>query len=177
MDRKFADITIGGKLLAGGLAPLCAVIVSGSLIREFQEAKSAPILRLTFSGNSLTCAVGETVQLIAAELDLWQNVSARGTLLDEMLRHLLKDTDVMFRGIGLLRAVAWPVKNGKGRRDSAAFRQLAERRRVLAMPGYREGAKSDSVFTTITPALDSTDDDLALISEQLAAVIKLHLRR
>jgi adenosylmethionine-8-amino-7-oxononanoate aminotransferase len=171
MSEGLADITIGGKLLAGGLAPLCAVIVSGSIVREIRASGNAPTLRLTFSGNSLACAVGDIVQQVVDELEILSDVTEKGRMLDGLLRQYLTTGNVSVRGPGLLKALEWSVEKGRGRDTVAEFRDYSEKRAVIVMPGYREGALSDQVFTTVTPALDSTDEDLVLIAERLAEVV------
>lgn len=170
MPPGLADITIAGKLLAGGVAPLCAVIVHGRLASELAACDRPPPLRLTFSGNQLACAAGELLQETVDELDVLSSVESRGDKLRALLTSSLAERFIV-RGQGLLCGVEWRVPPGDGACSVAATASIASEQHCIVMPGTRAEHHSDRVFITVTPALDATFGDLAVIANATAELL------
>lgn len=175
MPSGLADITIAGKLLAGGVAPLCAVIVHERLASELAACDRPPPLRLTFSGNQLACAAGELLQETVHELDVLSSVTSRGGEFKTSLKSSLPAHFVV-RGQGLLCGVEWRVPPGQGAARAAALARFGSDKRCIVMPGFVAGQDSDRVFTTLTPALDSTLDDLAVIAAATGELLAMFHR-
>jgi adenosylmethionine-8-amino-7-oxononanoate aminotransferase len=170
MPPGLADITIAGKLLAGGVAPLCAVIVHERLASELAACDRAPPLRLTFSGNQLACAAGELLQETVDELDVISSVASRGVKLRTLLKSSLADGFIV-RGEGLLCGVEWRVPPGQGAFAAATTSRMASEQRCIVMPGFRAEHDYDRVFITVTPALDSSLDDLSVIANATSKLL------
>lgn len=103
------DIVIGGKCLAGGIAPLGCVIISSRIADECRLSGTQLPLRLTFSGNPLACSVGLAVQRYVLDFEPMSNWCELGTFLGgEMEKAASKIAGIeaaSVRSVGYLGAV------------------------------------------------------------------------
>jgi adenosylmethionine-8-amino-7-oxononanoate aminotransferase len=168
-----SDVVIAGKLLAGGFAPICAVIVSGKLAGEILAAKVEIPLRLTHANNALTCAIGLSVQEYVAQHKLVERAADSGLRLGAYLKDACERSSSGFRprGVGLLWSIerACPDPNGTLRKIFAN----AAAHGVVVMGGsqIRSERAMGRVHLMCTPALDATDNDLHQIVDALMEVV------
>jgi adenosylmethionine-8-amino-7-oxononanoate aminotransferase len=122
------DVICAGKGLAGGYAPLSAMICRQPIAERFWgPASENPgfVEGHTFEGNPISCAAGLAVLEEIIERDLCANARAQGARLREGLERLAKKHGVIgdLRGKGLFQGVEW-VRDPATREpfpDAAAF--------------------------------------------------------
>lgn len=160
------DIVLGGKCLTAGYAPLGCVILSGSLCQELRQSHQAVPLRLTFSGNALSCAAALAVQEYASRNRLFDTVGSNSTVLGDYLRSASRDLipDAEVNGIGHLWGVHAPVRPGLGAAAVASLKLHAADRGVEFMGGWRRHGERETVHVMVTPAFDLRDEELSAVA-------------
>lgn len=101
------DLVMIGKALAGGYAPLGAVLV-GSAIHDAIKDKTGFFRHgHSFHGHALACAAALAVQHEIEQRDLYSNIRKSGLLLDRLLRERFAEHPHVgdIRGRGLMRAI------------------------------------------------------------------------
>ena len=101
------DIIVTAKGLAGGYAPLGAVLISERVERVFRDAGQPFMHGYTYMSHPVSCAAGLAVLRIIEREGLVQNAAARGALLFEGLEQLKAEHPLIgdIRGKGLLAGV------------------------------------------------------------------------
>jgi acetylornithine/succinyldiaminopimelate/putrescine aminotransferase len=96
------DLLLAGKILGGGLVPLAAVVLAGSVIGT--SAADPVVLASSFAGGALAACVGETVVELVCDETLLARVDELGELARARLRAgLAHDPRVRdIRGEGLM---------------------------------------------------------------------------
>ncbi|MBW2623937.1 MAG: aspartate aminotransferase family protein, partial [Deltaproteobacteria bacterium] len=114
------DISIFGKGVSSGYAPLAGMAVSREIVDVFRETK-APFQHLyTFSGHPLVCAVGDEVQRIIEEENLIPLAKKTGRYLGEKLQELKSHPIIGdVRGLGML----WTIEFVKDKKTREPFPQ------------------------------------------------------
>lgn len=151
------DIRLSGKLLGGGLVPICAVSLSPHYSALVRTCASRLYLRYTYSGNAFAAKTALMLQKLRSEngsLD----VLSKGIRLRSALEERLGPLGVRVRGRGLLLSAILLSD-----RPSETLREIvgaAHKMQVLVMGGASSTQKSAHVM--ITPALDSSSLDLEI---------------
>lgn len=167
------DMIIGGKCLAAGYAPIGCVILSGALCQELRQSHQALPLRLTFSGNALSCAAALAVQEYAAKSRLFDRVGANGALVGARLQSACKEAipGAEVHGVGHLWGVHAPVRLGRGAAAVVSLKMHATERGVEFMGGWRRHGERETVHVTITPAFDLREDELGVVVDAAVALL------
>lgn len=157
-----ADIVVGGKCLAAGLAPICAVLVAGNLVDELRRDGAALPLRLTFAGNPLACAAAAVVQDYVQETGLGDHVARNGTLIYNLLADRLPvGKDIQIHGTGHLWSVSVRCKSlEEANRHLASARRRANEAAVEFMGGARSSHEYGWFHVMISPAFDCTEEEI-----------------
>ena len=160
------DIRMSGKLLGGGIVPICAVSVSPRVAALLDECVAAPPLRLTYAGNALAAKFALALQklrTVGEPLD----VQAKGEFLRAALEDRVTKFGAMVRGRGLLLAVVLNTIH------AARFLQhtieIGISSGVLLMGGV--STEPESMHLMVTPALDATEEDLEITADGVARVL------
>jgi adenosylmethionine-8-amino-7-oxononanoate aminotransferase len=99
------DILVGGKGLAGGYAPMGAVIATEEVVAPLAERRESPMF-YTYSGHPAACAAADTVLQILEREDLVARAARTGRVLKDRLMKLESHPHVaQVRGLGLLLAI------------------------------------------------------------------------
>jgi acetylornithine/succinyldiaminopimelate/putrescine aminotransferase len=156
------DIRLSGKLLGGGMVPICAVMLSPGFSKMCDACELQPPLRFTYCGNSMTAKVALMLQRmrdVGEPLD----VCKKGAYLRAGLNDRLAGFGVTVRGRGLLQAVAFQSANPAGalQRMSISARKVG----VFVMGGY--SMEEGTAHIMVTPPLDVTYDDLDITVEAI----------
>jgi adenosylmethionine-8-amino-7-oxononanoate aminotransferase len=102
-----ADIVVLGKALAGGYAPLGAVVIDARIHEALRGGSGAFRHGHSFHGHTLACAAGLAVQEEIARNDLLGNVDRMGKRLSALLEERFGDHPNVgdIRGRGLMQAI------------------------------------------------------------------------
>ena len=157
------DMVVGGKCLAAGLAPICAVLLSGSLAYELRELAAPLPLRLTFAGNPLACLAAVEVQRYAEEHGLGSRVRANDNRLRQIIYERMRGcpSRTVIDGVGHLWSIAVECRTSdeaSGMFDRA--RQKAEAAGLELMGGVRTSSDTNWFHLMLAPAFDCSDEDL-----------------
>lgn len=143
------DLVMVGKALAGGYAPLGAVLV-GSAIHDAIKDKTGFFRHgHSFHGHALACAAALAVQREIEQRDLYSNIRKSGLLLDQLLHERFDDHPHVgdIRGRGLMRAIEI-VADRSTKQNFDASRQidakLTEHALDLGLICYALGSSSES---------------------------------
>lgn len=188
--RKFAidhwgvtpDLIACAKGIAGGYAPLGAVIAKAEIVAEVQRRSGSFVIGHTSSGNPLSCATGAAVLRYVVRHDLIRNAAETGAHFKERLTGLMARHPMIgdVRGLGLMLGVElvadratkrpFPTELHVGKRIGAAT--LA--RGLVSYPGSgsADGALGDHLLYTppLTISPGQVDELVAILDESLAAV-------
>lgn len=88
-ENVVPDIQILGKGLAGGYAPISAMLISAELTKTFDASGTAFNHGHTFQNNTLSCAAGLAVQRYISDNNLLENITQKGTILKKKLLEAL----------------------------------------------------------------------------------------
>lgn len=161
------DIRLSGKLLGGGIVPICAVSVSSRVAAILEACSTPPPLRLTYAGNAFAAKTALALQRLRSQAESFE-VQAKGAFLRSALEDQLGGFSVWIRGKGLLLAVVYEC------REPATFlRRVVEAGAamgVLLMGGIC--LQPESMHLMVTPALDSTTADLEATADAVARVLR-----
>jgi adenosylmethionine-8-amino-7-oxononanoate aminotransferase len=162
------DFQIFGKGIAGGYAPLSAMVTSRRIVDVLAAGSGAPLHNQTFSQFPVSCAAGlATVRQLKAE-GLIERCASLGAVLQQRLAELLEHPNVGdVRGRGLLTGVEFVVdKNSRKPFDRRlhtveAFAEAAQAAGLVVWPnaGQADGTNGDLVL--IGPPFIITEDEIS----------------
>lgn len=169
------DAIVTAKGLAGGYAPLGAVIFSDRIAEAFELARTSFTHGLTWEAHPVACAAGLAVLRIIERDGLVENAARQGEYLFRKLRELAQSRPIIgdVRGRGLLAGIELVA----GRKTKRPFdpalqvtRRLcaaAEERGIMIYPGAgADGVASDQVL--VSPPLVVDREDIDAIIQRLA---------
>jgi adenosylmethionine-8-amino-7-oxononanoate aminotransferase len=176
------DLIACAKGIAGGYAPLGAVIAKSEIVGEVRRRTGSFVIGHTSSGNPLSCAAGAAVLAYVRDHNLVENAATTGAYFKERLTELMATHEMIgdVRGLGLLLGVElvrdratkepfppeWSVSKRIG--------DATLRRGLVSYPGSgtADGVAGDHLLyappLTITPA--QIDELIAILDESLSAV-------
>ncbi len=101
------DLVMIGKALAGGYAPLGAVLVSSAIHDAIRDKTGFFRHGHSFHGHTLACAAALAAQREIEQRNLHSNIRKSGLLLDQLLRARFAEHPHVgdIRGRGLMRAI------------------------------------------------------------------------
>jgi adenosylmethionine-8-amino-7-oxononanoate aminotransferase len=138
-----------GKALAGGYAPLGAVLVSSAIHDAIRDKTGFFRHGHSFHGHALACAAALAVQREIEQRDLASNVRKSGQLLDQLLRERFAEHPHVgdIRGRGLMRAVEIVADRSTKQNFDASLQidtRLTEHALDLGLICYVSGSSSES---------------------------------
>ena len=172
------DVMVLGKGIAGGYAPLAAVVAPTRIADVFAHGSGGLNHAQTFSHHPVLCAAGVATIRYLRRHRLVERCAASGTVLQERLARL-RDLPCVgdVRGRGLLAAVEL-VEDKETRAPFPREAHVAERLTAAALDaglviwpnvGHADGARGDLVM--IAPPFIVTHEEIDLIVERLATAI------
>ena len=162
LSSDYADITVGGKLLAGGFAALNSVIVSGKLCDELMQYSNPLPLRLTFSAPPYEALMAICVQEYIHDHQILENVRNHDLIIRKMLEDEISKhpSHVQINGCGHLWGLEWIVSIGTGKEAYSKLKDIATKMSVECMGGFRNYFDCDVCHIMFTPPLDAKLDEL-----------------
>jgi adenosylmethionine-8-amino-7-oxononanoate aminotransferase len=162
------DFQIFGKGIAGGYAPLSALVTSRRIIDVLAAGSGAPLHNQTFSQFPISCAAGlATLRQLKTE-GLIERCARMGAVLQQRLAELLEHPNVGdVRGRGLLTGVEF-VADKRSRkpfdrrlRMVEAFTEAAQAVGLVVFPnaGQADGTHGDLVL--VGPPFIITEDEIS----------------
>ena len=162
------DFQIFGKGIAGGYAPLSAMVTSRRVTDVLAAGSGAPLHNQTFSQFPISCAAGlATVRQLKAE-GLIERCARVGAALQQRLAALLEHPNVGdVRGRGLLTGVEFVADKSSRKpfdrrlRMVEAFAEAAQAAGLVVWPnaGQADGTNGDLVL--IGPPFIITEDEIS----------------
>jgi adenosylmethionine-8-amino-7-oxononanoate aminotransferase len=161
------DFQIFGKGIAGGYAPLSAMVTSRRILDVLAKGSGAPLHNQTFSQFPISCAAGlATIRFLKAE-GLIERCARMGEILQRRLGELLEHPNVGdVRGRGLFAGIEF-VEDKQSRRPfdrslrvAETFTQAAQEAGLVVWPnsGYTEQEDGDLVL--VGPPFIITDGEI-----------------
>jgi adenosylmethionine-8-amino-7-oxononanoate aminotransferase len=181
--RIAPDISVAGKGLAAGYAPLSAVIVSKKVFNVIAAGSGKHTQGFTYGSNPLSCSAGLAVLNYIESNRLVQRSREIGHYLRNGLE-ALKDTGVVgdIRGKGLLQGIEF-VANQEDKRPFPAPVRLTERIvstafrmgliLISGLPGCADGVNGDHI--QISPPFVITEAQIDEAIETIRQAIKCSL--
>ena len=171
------DIIVTAKGLAGGYAPLGAVLISERVENVFRAAEQPFIHGYTYMAHPVSCAAGLAVLRIIEREGLIQNAASQGGNLFEQLEHLKAEHPIIgdIRGRGLLAGIELvrdrdtkePLDPSLG--VSMHLVQAALDHGITVYPCQTGPGHSDQFI--VSPPMISTSDDIEEIVNRLSLVL------
>jgi hypothetical protein len=173
------DVMVLGKGIAGGYAPLAAVMVPTRIAQVFARGSGGLNHAQTFSHHPVLCAAGvATIRYLRAH-GLVERCAALGPVLERRLARL-RDLPYVgdVRGRGLLAAVEL-VEDRETRAPFAREAHVAERLTAAALDaglvvwpnvGHADGTRGDLVM--LAPPFVITEEEIDMIGDRLEAAIE-----
>ena len=176
------DLIVCAKGIAGGYAPLGAVIARSEIVGEVRRRSGSFVIGHTSSGNPLSCAIGAAVLRYVRDRGLIANAESTGAYFQRRLVELEQKHGMIgdVRGLGLLLGIEFvhdrttkepfPVDWKVGKRIGDATLE----RGLVSYPGSGtvDGVSGDHLLyappLTITP--DQVDELIAILDDSLSAV-------
>ena len=168
------DLILVGKGIAGGYAPLGAVLVSARVVEAFEHGSGAFVHGFTYQAHPVSAAAGNAVLDYLEAHKLFDRVNAAGQELRRALSPLQSHPNVGdVRGLGLLLGVEF-VKNKAIREPFPKEQNIAEKIReacleegVLTYPtqGCIDGLRGDHIL--LAPPFTISSEECALIARAL----------
>ena len=168
------DLILVGKGIAGGYAPLGAVLVSARVVEAFEHGSGAFVHGFTYQAHPVSAAAGNAVLDYLEAHKLFDRVNAAGQELRRALSPLQSHPNVGdVRGLGLLLGVEF-VKNKATREPFLKEQNIAEKIReacleegVLTYPtqGCIDGLRGDHIL--FAPPFTISSEECALIARAL----------
>jgi len=168
------DLILVGKGIAGGYAPLGAVLVSARVVEAFEHGSGAFVHGFTYQAHPVSAAAGNAVLDYLEAHKLFDRVNAAGQELRRALSPLQSHPNVGdVRGLGLLLGVEF-VKNKAIREPFPKEQNIAEKIReacleegVLTYPtqGCIDGLRGDHIL--FAPPFTISSEECALIARAL----------
>jgi hypothetical protein len=172
------DVMVLGKGIAGGYAPLAAVIAPTRIAQVFARGSGALNHAQTFSHHPVLCAAGVATIKYLRQHKLVERCAEMGPVLQERLARLTVLPYVgNVRGRGLLAAVEL-VMDKATRAPFAREAHVAERLTAAALEaglvvwpnvGHADGTCGDLVM--IAPPFIITDEEIDMIVDRLATAL------
>lgn len=179
--QSVPDIITSAKGLSSGYAPIGAVIVHERVWETFVHGKRDSLsLRLTYSGNPVSCAAALAVQNYITRHKLIQRCSQMGAYLKAKLQQLAERNPLVgdIRGRGLLIGVEFV----KDRETSCPFpRSMKFQERVVESAlesglvlagGSGTGVQQDGDHVIISPPFVITEDECDELVKRLEDSLK-----
>jgi adenosylmethionine-8-amino-7-oxononanoate aminotransferase len=174
------DVITVAKGLGAGYAPLGAVLCRTHVYEAVAEGSRAFEHGHTWDGAPLSCAVGLAVLEELERRDLVRRVRERGPALREELEAALDGCDLVreVRGRGFLLGIEYvDPRDGESFLDPSlrVARRIdleALRRGLLVYSTQPTADEYTGDQTLLAPAFVSTEEELALVVERMAATIR-----
>ncbi|AUI60412.1 aspartate aminotransferase family protein [Amycolatopsis sp. BJA-103] len=181
--RATPDIMICSKGITSGYAPLGAVIAHDDVAATIREGSGQVALRLTYSGNPVSCAAGLAVQRYVEKHDLVRRCAAMGKYLERRLAVACGTSRFLagVRGAGLLLAVWLAQDPATGRPFPRAARAqervIAEgmRRGIVLMGGTGTANSVEGDHILVSPPFTITELECDLLVELLTDTVSAAL--
>ena len=168
------DVMVLGKGIAGGYAPLAAVLAPTRIAEVFAHGSGALNHAQTFSHHAVLCAAGVATLRYLRKHALVERCAALGPTLQQRLAALCELPCVGdVRGRGLLAGVEI-VENKETRAPFAREKHVAERVTAAAREaglvvwpnvGHADGTRGDLVM--IAPPFIITEEEIGMIVDRL----------
>jgi adenosylmethionine-8-amino-7-oxononanoate aminotransferase len=161
------DFQIFGKGIAGGYAPLSAMVTSRRILDVLAEGSGAPLHNQTFSQFPISCAAGlATIRQIKANA-LLERCARMGEILQRRLGELRDHPNVGdVRGRGLLVGIEF-VEDKQSRkpfdpsvRMADTFTQAAQAAGLVVWPNSRYTDQEDGDLVLIGPPFIITESEI-----------------
>jgi len=172
------DVMVLGKGIAGGYAPLAAVMAPTRIVEIFARGSGGLNHAQTFSHHPVLCAAGVATIRYLREHRLVERCASMGPVLHQRLARLCELPHVGdVRGRGLLAAVEL-VENRETRAPFAREAHVAERVTKAALDaglvvwpnvGHADGTRGDLVM--IAPPFIVTEEEIDMIVDRLESVL------
>jgi adenosylmethionine-8-amino-7-oxononanoate aminotransferase len=172
------DVIVFGKGIAGGYAPLAAVVVPTRFAEVFARGSGAFNHGQTFSHHPVLCAAGVATIRYLRTHRLVERCAAMGPVLQRQLARLRELPSVGdVRGRGLLAGVEL-VEDKDTRAPFPREARVAERLTAAALDlglvvwpnvGHADGTRGDLVM--VAPPFIITEGEIAIIADRLEAAI------
>jgi adenosylmethionine-8-amino-7-oxononanoate aminotransferase len=172
------DLILVGKGVAGGYAPLGAVMVAPHVAAAFEQGSGTFQHGFTYQAHPVSVAAGNAVLDYLESQELFARVTPAGRLLRRQLQGVLGHGNVAeVRGLGLLWAIEF-VKDKRTREPFAREENIAERIRqaallenVLTYPtqGCVDGMRGDHLL--LAPPFTISAEESAIIASALEVAI------
>lgn len=172
------DLMVCAKGIAGGYAPLAAVVMAEHVAEPFVETGTPFVHGLTYEAHPVACAAGLAVIRIIERDGLVENARVQGEHLHGRLRDLAAHEPMIgdVRGLGLLAGIElvadretrapYPIEQGLTQRVFDA----AQERGVMVYPTpAADGVAGDQVI--VSPPLTVTGADVDEIVDRLALAL------
>jgi adenosylmethionine-8-amino-7-oxononanoate aminotransferase len=178
------DFQIFGKGLAGGYAPLSAMVTSRRILDVLAEGSGAPMHNQTFSQFPVSCAAGlATIRQLKSE-GLIERCSRMGEILQARLAELLEHPNVGdVRGRGLFAGVEF-VEDKESRkpfdpslRMAEAFAQAAQAAGLVVWPNYAYTDREDGDLALIGPPFIITESEISELVEKFRTAIEIAIEK
>ncbi len=177
-DGVVPDLQIYGKGIAGGFAPLAAVVAPRRIVDAFAGGSGALNHAQTFSHHAVSCAAGTATLRYLAQHKLIERCSAMGTVLHQRLQQLRALPHVSaIRGRGLLAGVEFvddtgptPIPRSQHFAESLTRVALDEGLIVWPNVGHMNGTDGDLIL--LAPPFVVSETEIDQIVERLAIAIR-----
>jgi adenosylmethionine-8-amino-7-oxononanoate aminotransferase len=168
------DILVGGKGLAGGYAPLGALIARPAVVEPLARAGDE-LMYYTYGGHPAACAAADAVLEILEREDLVRRAAAMGERLRKALAPLEHHPHVAeVRGLGLLQAIEL-VRDRETLEPFPAEARVAGRvvvegirRGVFFYPGGADPARD---VVCLGPPFVISEDEIELLARVLGEAV------
>jgi len=177
-DDVTPDVQILGKGIAGGFAPLAALVAPARIVDAFAEGSGGLNHAQTFSHHAVSCAAGTATLRYLAQHQLIQRCAKVGQVLHARLAQLRGLPNVgAIRGRGLLAGIELvedsssdlPFPRAAHFAESLTRAALDARLIVWPNVGHRNGTDGDLVM--LAPPFTVTDEEIDTIVERLGQAI------
>ena len=172
------DIILTGKGIAGGYAPLGAVLVAPNVVEAFERGSGALKHGFTYQAHPVSTAAGNAVLDYLESHDLFARVAPASEILRSALAPLLSHPHVGdIRGLGLLLGIEF-VRDKSTRAPFDPSEAIAEKIRAAAMEedvltyptqGCVDGSRGDHIL--LAPPFIVTPEESALIARALSSAL------
>ena len=177
------DLIACAKGIAGGYAPLGAVLVKAEIVGDVKSTGGSFLIGHTASGNPLSCATGTAVLQYVLDHDLIANAQTMGDRLLAGLRSLMNEFPEIgdVRGLGLLAGVEF-VSDRDAKTPFPTALALSKRigqatleRGLVSYPlqGSVDGIRGDHLLYAPPLTINETEIDelVAILRDSLRVVL------
>lgn len=173
------DMILAGKGIAGGYAPLGAVLVAPRMVEAIERGSGSFRHGFTYQAHPVAAAAGNAVLDCMKRQDLFSRVAPASRELFTALQPLREHPNVgEVRGLGLLLGIEF-VKDAKTREPFPPELNFAERIReaawdegVLTYPvqGCVDGLRGDHIL--LAPPFIISSDEISLLARALSRAVE-----